>query len=88
LEVDALRTHDLHLKRSKCTFGAPPVTYLGHVISANGVTMDSDKVDAVSTWPDPRLARGMCGFLGLDAELLAFFSRPFTARHHKLAAYE
>jgi hypothetical protein len=65
LAFNTLRTHDLHLKRSKCTFGALSVTYLGHVISANGVAKDSDKVDAVTSWPEPHTARGMLGFLGL-----------------------
>jgi len=30
----ALQDHHLHLKRSKCSFGASSVAYLGHVISA------------------------------------------------------
>jgi hypothetical protein len=38
------------------------VAYLGHVISAEGVTMDADKVEAVRAWPTPRT---VCGFLGL-----------------------
>jgi hypothetical protein len=41
------------------------VAYLGHVISANGVAMDGDKVEAVASWPEPRSARGVRGFLGL-----------------------
>jgi len=32
----ALQDHHLHLKRSKCSFGASSVAYLGHVISAGG----------------------------------------------------
>jgi hypothetical protein len=46
-----LRAHRLHLKRSKCSFGTTSVAYLGHVISAEGVTMDADKVAAVAAWP-------------------------------------
>jgi hypothetical protein len=65
LFFDALHAHNLHLKHSKCTFGALLVTYLGHVISANGVAMDSDKVYTVSSWPEPRSARGARGFLEL-----------------------
>ncbi|WVZ88384.1 hypothetical protein U9M48_034911 [Paspalum notatum var. saurae] len=61
----ALRAHQLHLKRSKCSFGTTSVTYLGHVISADGVAMDADKVAAVASWPAPRAARGLRGFLGL-----------------------
>lgn len=41
--------HQLHLKRSKCIFGAPSVAYLGHVISADGVAMGKDKVTALKT---------------------------------------
>ncbi|KAF0893193.1 hypothetical protein E2562_023215 [Oryza meyeriana var. granulata] len=36
--------HHLFLKRSKCIFGASSVAYLGHVISEDGVAMDTQKV--------------------------------------------
>ncbi|XP_073352309.1 uncharacterized protein [Aegilops tauschii subsp. strangulata] len=60
-----LRVHHLHLKRSKCSFGTPSVAYLGHVISADGVAMDADKVAAVAAWPTPHSPRALRGFLGL-----------------------
>ena len=41
------------------------VTYLGHVISSIGVAMDQEKVEAVTSWPQPRSVRGLRGFLGL-----------------------
>ncbi|GKD06938.1 transposon ty3-G gag-pol polyprotein [Tanacetum coccineum] len=37
--------------------GARPVNYLGHVISSDGVTVESDKVQAVSSWPTPTNAK-------------------------------
>ena len=46
--LDVLRVHHLHVKRSKCAFAASSVQYLGHVISADGVAMDSAKVEAVT----------------------------------------
>jgi hypothetical protein len=52
--LSALRAHHLHLKRSKCSFGAPSVAYLGHVIAEGGITKDTDKVAAVAAWPLPR----------------------------------
>ena len=65
--LNELRAHRLHLKRSKCSFGATSVAYLGHVISKDGVAMDADKVAAVAAGPQPqpRSARGLRGFLGL-----------------------
>lgn len=53
LVLDALRSHSLYVKHSKCYFGAPSVTYLGHVIYADVVTMDSNKVATIESWPEP-----------------------------------
>ena len=49
--LDILREHQLHLKRSKCSFAATSVHYLGHVISPDGMAMDASKVVAVQSWP-------------------------------------
>lgn len=48
LVLDALRAHDLHMKWSKCYFGASSIVYLGHVICAYDITMDNDKVKAIA----------------------------------------
>jgi len=63
--LTVLREHQLCVKRSKCSFAAPSVAYLGHIISAGGVAMDHSKVEAVTSWPQPRSTRGLRGFLGL-----------------------
>jgi hypothetical protein len=63
--LDTLRAHQLHIKHSKCTFAAPIVDYLGHVISEHGVAMDQQKVEAVAAWPQPRSARDLRDLLGL-----------------------
>jgi hypothetical protein len=60
-----LREHGLVVKQRKCSFGATTVAYLGHIISAEGVAMDADKVEAVHAWPAPRTVRAVHGFLGL-----------------------
>lgn len=60
----ALR-HWLFVKRSKCAFGATSISYLGHIISAKGVSIDPDKVQAGADWPQPYFARAIHGFLGL-----------------------
>jgi hypothetical protein len=63
--LELMRQHQLFLKRSKCTFGEESVPYLGHVISIDGVAMDSQKLMAVIDWPVPRIARAVRGFFGL-----------------------
>jgi hypothetical protein len=45
-----LREHRLAVKRSKCSFRATTVAYLGHVISVDDVAMDVDKVEVVHAW--------------------------------------
>jgi hypothetical protein len=63
--LEVMREHQLFIKRSKCSFGEESVTYLDHVISADGVAMDTQKVLAVVDWPVPRSVRAVRGFLGL-----------------------
>jgi hypothetical protein len=63
--LSELRHHRLFVKRSKCAFGVPSVSYLGHIISEAGVAMDPAKVQAIHDWSVPRSARAVHGFLGL-----------------------
>lgn len=42
------------VNRKKCEFGRYKVAYLGHVISAQGVAVDDDKVRAILDWKTPR----------------------------------
>jgi hypothetical protein len=60
-----MRQHRLFIKKSKCTLGSVSVSYLGHIISEHGVTMDPEKIEAVDSWPIPRMICALCGFLGL-----------------------
>jgi hypothetical protein len=50
---DVMRQHRLFIKQSKCTFGTSSVSYLGHIISEQGVTMDPEKIEVVDSWPTP-----------------------------------
>src|ERR1041385_7017269 len=42
-----LQEHRLYAKFSKCEFWLPEVTYLGHVISAKGIVVNPERVQAV-----------------------------------------
>jgi hypothetical protein len=45
-----LRDHNLAVKQSKCSFRGTTVAYLGHVISTQGVAVDTGKVEAMQAW--------------------------------------
>ena len=45
--LQLLRDHQLYDKFSKCEFWLTEVRFLGHVVSASGVSVDPDKVEAV-----------------------------------------
>ena len=42
-----LARHKLYLKESKCSLFLKHVNFLGHVVSADGVAMESGKIDVV-----------------------------------------
>ena len=59
-----LHEHGLKLKPSKCEFFKSTVSYLGHVVSANGVETDPEKIKALSEWPVPHNVKTLRSFLG------------------------
>ncbi|KAK3514965.1 hypothetical protein QTP86_005087, partial [Hemibagrus guttatus] len=52
-----LQQHHLYVKPEKCEFHQTTVTFLGYVISRQGVEMDVVKVQAVTEWPSPTTVR-------------------------------
>ena len=45
--LQLLRDHQLYAKFSKCEFWLTEMRFLGHVVSAPGVIVDHEKVEAV-----------------------------------------
>jgi hypothetical protein len=68
------------VKLKKCSFAKQEIHYLGHILSAQGVQTDPEKVSAVMQWPTPANVRELRGFLGL-----AGFYRRFV-RHFAILA--
>jgi hypothetical protein len=59
LVLAKLQEHQLAVKKSKCSFSTREVVYLGHVISATGVTVDDHKVCTILDWPMPESVRAV-----------------------------
>ena len=54
----------LKLKPSKCTFFKTEITYLGYLITSEGVATDPKKIKAVIKWPRPKTVHDVRSFLG------------------------
>ena len=55
----------LKLKPKKCFLFQKRVSYLGHVVTDEGIAADPEKVEQVRTWPTPENSTEVKSFLGL-----------------------
>ena len=75
----------LTLNREKCEFGVDRVTFLGHIVSGEGVEVDPEKVRAITEMIPPsnrtELKRflGMVGYLGKFSARLSELQGPLRA---------
>ncbi|TYK21872.1 pol protein [Cucumis melo var. makuwa] len=63
--LEIFRANKLYAKFSKCEFWLKKVSFLGHVVSSEGVLVDPAKIEAVTSWPRPSTVSKVCSFLGL-----------------------
>ena len=81
--LQLLRDHQLYAKFSKCDFWLTKVGFLGHVVSASGVSVDPGKVEAMMSWERSKSVFEIRSFLGL-----AEYYRIFTEDFSRLAVQE
>lgn len=85
---DRLKEAGLTLKPSKCNFFKKSVSFLGHVVSEQGIQCDPVKIEAVQNWPVPqnltevRSYLGLCSYYRKFIEHFASIARPL----HKLTS--
>jgi hypothetical protein len=48
--LSRLREHKLYAKFSKCEFWLSKVSFLGHILSRDGISVDPSKVQEVMDW--------------------------------------
>ena len=63
--LKTLKEHQLYAKYSKCEFWLRSVTFVGHIISSEGVKLDPRKIEAVKNFPRPMNLTNIRSFLGL-----------------------
>jgi len=91
--MEKLREKKLFAKLKKCEFWLKEVSFLGHVVSKNGLVVDPAKVQAVVEWERPTSVREIHSFLGLAGYYRRFIegfsslSGPLTALTKKNAPF-
>jgi hypothetical protein len=84
LILEILREHQLYAKFSKCEFWLKEVGFLGHVLSAGGISVDPKKIKSVMDWEAPTTQTEVRGFLRLAGYYRKFvegfssIARPMT----------
>ena len=63
--LETLREKKLYVKLSKCDFWLKEVSFLGHIVSVEGIRVDPTKIEAVVNWKPPRNVTEVRSFLGL-----------------------
>ena len=72
------------VKFSKCRFAQQSISYLGHVVSHQGVSTDPEKMESIQAWPQPQDIKELRSFLGLAGYYRKFvqnfvvLARPLT----------
>ncbi|XP_052387224.1 uncharacterized protein LOC127934090 [Carassius gibelio] len=82
--LDRLEEYGLKISLDKCQLCMSQVKYVGHIVSADGVAPDPEKIEAVAKWKVPtdvktlRSFLGFCGFYRRFVKNYSGIVRPLT----------
>jgi hypothetical protein len=74
----ALRETRLFANLEKCTFCTDRVTFLGYVVTPQGIEVDEARIEAIKSWPIPTTPTQLQSFLGL----VEFYQCFMRFQHH------
>ena len=77
---DPLRLANLSLKPRKCAFAKSEVTYLGRIISKEGIKVDPAKIEAVKSFPLHHNQHDVRSFFGIGKLLSKICKRLLVSK--------
>ena len=92
--LNRIREAGLTLKPKKCRLFRQSVSFLGHVVSSEGVSCDPEKIEAVKSWETPKTVTDIRSFLGFAnyyrrfIKSFAHIASPLTALTQKNVIFE
>ena len=63
--LETLRKEQMYVKMSKCEFWLKEVSFLGHIVSEEGIRVDLRKIEVSLEWKPQRSVTEVRSFLGL-----------------------
>ena len=92
--MQVLREQQLYEKFSTCDFFEDRIQYLGHAVSKDGISIDLDKINAISELPVPknltniRIFMGITGYYWNFIEGFSNIAYPITSLQKKGKKFE
>ena len=89
--LETLRKEQLYAKLSKCEFWSREVSFLGRIISKEGIRVDPKNIEVIIEWKPPRNVTEVRSFLGLAGLFIKGFSMttsPMTRLLQKNVRFE
>ena len=63
--MQKIQESGLKLNISKCVFKATEIKFLGHIVSANGIKPDPEKIHTINNMPIPSSKKELQRFIGM-----------------------
>ena len=92
--LETLRKEQLYAKLSKCEFWLREVSFLGHIISEEGIRVDLKKLEVIIEWKplrnvtEVRSILGLAGYYGRFVKGFSMTTAPMTRLFQKNVRFE